>query len=44
MLITLDALNLTDQAAEIISDLYAQRSYQYHETGRVFYLGLKYTY
>jgi iron complex outermembrane recepter protein len=44
IMITLDALNLTDQAAEIVSDLYAQRQYQYHETGRVFYLGVKYTY
>ena len=43
-MLTLDALNLTNQASNIYADEYAQRSYQYHETGRVFYAGVKYTY
>ncbi|MBU6299337.1 MAG: TonB-dependent receptor [Alphaproteobacteria bacterium] len=41
---TFDALNLTNQATNIYADKYAQRSYQYHETGRVFYVGVKYNY
>jgi TonB-dependent receptor len=41
---TLDALNLTDQASNIVADYYAQRAYQYHKTGPVYYLGARYTY
>jgi TonB-dependent receptor len=41
---TFDALNLTDQASNIYADETAQRSYQFHKTGRVFYIGVKYTY
>jgi iron complex outermembrane recepter protein len=44
LMFTFDAMNLTDQAVNIYADKYAQRSYQYHETGRVFYIGAKYTY
>jgi len=44
LMFTFDALNLTNQASNIYADQYAQRSYQYHETGRVFYIGAKYTY
>lgn len=44
LMLTVDALNLTNQASNIYADEYAQRSYQYHETGRVFYAGVKYTY
>jgi len=43
-MLTLDALNLTNQASNIIADKFAQRAYQYHQTGSVFYLGVKYTY
>jgi len=41
---TVDAMNLTNQASNIYADRYAKRAYQYHVTGRVFYLGVKYTY
>jgi iron complex outermembrane recepter protein len=41
---TVDALNLTNQASNIYADQYAQRSYQYHQTGRVYFFGIKYTY
>ena len=44
MMFTFDALNLTNQASNIYADETAQRSYQYHVTGRVFYIGAKYTY
>ncbi|MDE2181988.1 MAG: TonB-dependent receptor [Alphaproteobacteria bacterium] len=44
LMFTFDALNLTDQASNIVADKYAQRSYQYHKTGPVYYLGVKYTY
>lgn len=44
LMFTFDALNLTNQASNIYADRDAQRSYQYHETGRVFYIGAKYTY
>ena len=41
---TVDALNLTNQPSDIYADQYAQRSYQYHQTGRVYFFGIKYTY
>jgi TonB-dependent receptor len=41
---TFDALNLTNQASNIYADKTAQRAYQYHKTGRVFYIGAKYNY
>ncbi len=44
LMFTFDAMNLTNQASNIYADNTAQRSYQYHETGRVFYVGVKYTY
>lgn len=44
LMFTFDAMNLTNQASNIYADKYAERSYQYHETGRVFYMGVKYTY
>jgi iron complex outermembrane recepter protein len=44
LMLTLDVLNITNQASNIYADKTAQRAYQYHETGRVFYLGVKYTY
>ncbi len=44
LMFTFDALNITNQAVNIYADQFAQRSYQYHETGRVLYLGAKYTY
>jgi len=44
VMFTFDALNLTNQASNIIADKFAQRSYQYHETGRVFFAGVRYTY
>ncbi len=44
MMLTFDGLNLTDQASDIVADYYAQRAYQYHKTGPVYYLGVKYTY
>jgi iron complex outermembrane recepter protein len=44
LMFTFDALNLTNQASSIYADQYAQRSYQYHETGSVYYVGVKYTY
>jgi len=44
LMFTFDALNLTNQATNIYADQFAQRSYQYHETGSVYYLGVKYTY
>jgi TonB-dependent receptor len=43
-MLTVDALNLTNQASNIYADQFAQRTYQYHETGRVYYAGVKYTY
>jgi TonB-dependent receptor len=42
-LIFVNGLNLTDQATDIIADKYAARSYVYHKTGPVFYIGVKYT-
>ncbi len=44
VMFTFDALNITDQASNIVADYYAQRSYQYHKTGPVYYLGVKFTY
>ncbi len=44
LMFTVDVLNLTNQASNVYADAFAQRTYQYHETGRVFYLGGKYTY
>jgi len=44
LVFTFDALNLTNQASNIYLDQYAQRSYQYHKTGSVYFLGVKYTY
>lgn len=41
---TVDALNITDQASNIYLDKTAVRSYQYHKTGRVFFVGVKYIY
>jgi outer membrane receptor protein involved in Fe transport len=41
---TFDALNLTNQASVVYADQFAKRAYQNHETGRVLYLGVKYTY
>ena len=40
--VSLDAINLTDQATDLIADRYAERTYVYHKTGPVFYLGVKY--
>jgi outer membrane receptor protein involved in Fe transport len=44
LMFTFDALNLTNQASNVYADKTAQRAYQYHKTGRVFYIGAKYTY
>jgi TonB-dependent receptor len=44
MMFTFDAMNLTNQASNIYADKTAQRSYQFHKTGQVFYVGAKYTY
>jgi TonB-dependent receptor len=44
IMVSADALNLTDQATNIYADEFAQRPYFYHKTGRVFYMGVKYTY
>ncbi len=44
-MVTFDALNLTDQATQhSMPTKPPSGSYQYHETGRIFYLGVKYTY
>ena len=44
LMFTFDALNLTNQASNIYADQTAQRAYQYHKTGRNFFIGAKYTY
>jgi iron complex outermembrane receptor protein len=44
VMFTFDALNLTNQASNIYADKFAQRAYQFHKTGRVFYAGVKFTY
>lgn len=44
IMLTLDALNLTNQGSNIYADKFAQRSYQFHKTGRVLFAGIKYTY
>lgn len=44
LMFTFDAINLTNQASNVYADQFAQRSYQFHKTGQVFYLGAKYTY
>ena len=42
--LTVDALNLTNTASNVYADEFAQRAYQYHKTGSVFYAGVKFTY
>ncbi|MDR3527995.1 MAG: TonB-dependent receptor [Rhizomicrobium sp.] len=44
LMFTFDAMNLTNQASNIYADKFAQRSYQFHKTGQVFYFGVKYNY
>jgi TonB-dependent receptor len=44
LVFTIDALNLTNQAGNIYLDKTAMRSYQWHKTGSVYFLGVKYTY
>jgi TonB-dependent receptor len=44
IMITLDALNLTNQATDIRADKTALRAYEYHVTGREFFAGFKFTY
>jgi iron complex outermembrane recepter protein len=44
LMFTVDAMNLTNQASNIYADADAQRAYQFHKTGQVFYFGVKYTY
>ena len=44
LMFTLDAINLTDQGMEVYTDPTYHRPYLYHETGRVFFAGVKYTY
>lgn len=44
LMFTFDAMNLTNQASNIYADKGAMRSYQFHKTGQVFYVGAKYTY
>lgn len=44
LMFTFDAMNLTNQASNIYADKTAMRSYQFHKTGQVFYIGAKYTY
>ena len=44
LMFTFDAMNLTNQASNIYADQFAQRSYQFHKTGQVFYIGAKYNY
>lgn len=44
VMFTFDAINITNQASNIYADKFAQRSYQFHKTGRVFFAGIKYTY
>jgi TonB-dependent receptor len=41
---TFDAINLTNQGTNIVADKFAQRAYQFHKTGQVFFAGIKYTY
>lgn len=44
VMFTFDAINLTSQGSNIYADKYAQRAYQFHKTGPVFFAGVKYTY
>jgi len=44
LMFTFDAINITNQASNIYADKYAERAYQYHETGPVYYAGVKYSY
>lgn len=44
VMFTFDAINITNQASNIYADKNAKRSYQYHETGPVYYAGVKYSY
>ena len=44
IMLTLDAINLTNQGMEVYTDATYQRPYAYHETGRVFFAGVKFTY
>jgi len=43
LMFTFDAMNLTNQGSNIYADKDAQRSYQFHKTGQVFYIGAKYS-
>ena len=43
-MVTFDGMNLTNQPMNIYTDKYAKRLYEYKETGRVYYVGVKYTY
>ncbi len=42
--LTFDALNLTDEVQNQYSDSVGQRSYYWHQTGREYYIGLRYNY
>lgn len=44
LMFTFDALNLTNQASNIYADKFAKRAYQFHKTGQVFFVGVKYDY
>jgi iron complex outermembrane recepter protein len=44
LMLTVDALNLSKQATDLYTDKTAKRRYEYKDTGRVFYAGVKYTY
>lgn len=44
LMLTFDGLNLTGQAMNVYNDPTFKRPYVYHQTGRVFYAGVKYTY
>lgn len=44
IMFTVDALNLTNQAMDVYVDAQNQRTNIYHQTGRVFFAGIKYTY
>ena len=44
LMLTFDALNLTGQPMNVYNDPTFKRPYIYHQTGRVLYAGVKYTY
>ena len=44
LMITLDALNLTNQGMDVYTDGTFKRPYEYHETGRVIFAGVKFNY